>query len=278
MVNFKDFVVVLFVGFSACVSALVPIDESEMAEVNGQAGITVVTETRSGTSIGEIRYDDTGSDGLGGVLSVRGIAIEDTSSTLVIDVASDELIVSLTDFATTDMQIDAVQFGYDPTLADLSDLVVSTPDQLQNYYGSLGRIFINDYTLDESSDISFKFSQEGEIKFTAGMLPGSFFYFTYVDDGEFGFDINNDGDATFNDTSGYNYISTRVEFEDFRAEDIVIAPEEEAGGRTSLKLTLASITGGIKFEDININGKIAGSIGYSNIDVSPVSYLKVRGY
>lgn len=252
--------------------------DSEMSRVTGQAGITIETSTNEKSSIGELRYEDFGEDKLGGSLSIRTLEIDDISSTLVIDVSENELIFQLTKFATTDMNIAAVQFGYDSAVSTNNNLLVKSTDaQLKNYYGSLGSIAINDYTLDESSKVSFKFNTDGQIALNAFMPSGSYFYFTYVDDGNFEFDTNNDGETTKRDTDGKNYLHTRVSFTNFDLQDIKLEGSDDERGE-HLRVSLSSIKGGMAFEDISINGKIAGSIGFDNIFVEPVSYMKVRGY
>lgn len=279
--NVVLWIVLLTSGLSNNILALESILDQEMSNVTGQAGITVETTTTGSSSFGEIRYDDlhTNADGeeVGGSLSIRDLVIDDTSSTLVIDVEANEMIFKLTEFATTDMSIAAVQFGYDATVVANESLDLSTEAQLRNAYGSLGSIAINDYTLDPSSNINLKLNTDGQIVLNAEMPSGSFFYFTYIDDGDFTFDTNNDGEDTLNDTEGFNYLHARVSFTDFELENITLDSDEDERG-AHLAVSLSSVSGGITFQDININGNIAGTIGFENIDVSDVSYMKVRGY
>jgi hypothetical protein len=154
---------------------------------------------------------------------------------------------------------------------------LSTEGQLKNKYGSLGSLAINDYTLDVNSTVSFKFNTKGQIVLNAEMPSGSFFYFTYVDDGDFTFDTENDGETTKNDTEGYNYLHTRVSFTNFNLLGVALEASDDEKGE-HLLVSLSSVTGGMAFENININGNIAGTIGFENINIDNVSYMKVRGY
>lgn len=273
--------IVLLLSVSHMAVAMEAILDEEMSGVTGQAGITVETTTSGKSSFGEIRYDDihTNADGekIGGSLSIRDLVIDDISSTLVMDVSESEMIFRLTEFATTDINIAAIQFGYDSAISKPEIGVASTEAQLKNQYGSLGSIAINDYTLDKSSNISFKFNTDGQIAFNAELPSGSFFYFTYIDDGEFTFDTNNDGEITKNDTTGFNYLHTKVSFTDFKLEDVKLGGGEDERGQ-HLLVSLSNVSGGIAFEDISINGRIAGTIGLESINVNPVSYMKIRGY
>lgn len=261
--------------------ALQSINDDEMASVSGQAGITIDTTVTQPTRIGEIRYEnapETGPDSTGetGSISLTDIVIEDSSFSLEFDVLPTEAVLKLTRFAPTDINIGGLHFGYDSSVAPVDPDVKSTRAQLRNAYTNIGSIEIDNYTLAPTADITFKFNSDGDLLFTAGMPTGSFFHLTYIDDGEFIFDANGDGDATLTDTGGRNYISTRVEFNDFRVEDISIKPVEE-DGITKLKLSLSNTSGGIEFRDVNINGRVIGNVGYENINVDPVSYIKILG-
>lgn len=269
---------ILWVLFSANVLSLEAILDEDMSGVTGQAGITIETSTSGSTSIGEIRYDDRGNDGLGGSLSIRNIVIDDISSTLVVDVLADELVFKLTEFATTDINIGAIQFGYESGILENDTLGVSSSAQIRNAYGSLGAIAINDYTLDPNSNISLKFNSKGQIALNSYTPFGSFFYFTYVDDGHFEFDTGGDGGAVQGgDEESYNYLHAKVSFTEFILEDITLESAEDDKG-AHLLVSLSDVSGGITFENISINGNVAGTIGLENIDVNQVSYMKVRGY
>lgn len=263
--------------FSQYSVSMESIQDDEMSIVTGQAGITIETKTTGKTSFGEVRYDDSGVDELGGSLSILDLVIDDTSSTLVIDVTENEMTFKLTEFATTDMSVAAIQFGYDSAIAENMTTALSTEGQLKNKYGSLGSLAINDYTLDVNSTVSFKFNTKGQIVLNAEMPSGSFFYFTYVDDGDFTFDTENDGETTKNDTEGYNYLHTRVSFTNFNLLGVALEGSDDEKGE-HLLVSLSSVTGGMAFENININGNIAGTIGFENINIDNVSYMKVRGY
>jgi hypothetical protein len=262
--------------------ALLPMQDHDLSVVSGQSGITIEIATHSDVTVGEFRFEDrtdgTLEEGGGGAFSLRDLELKDSAFSFDIDVTNaGELIMRLNSFAVTDMTIGALQFNYDSTLAAVDPSVLSSDAQLQNQYSRLGSLAINDFTLASNSDITFRFTNEGEFAFTAGLPTGSFFYFTYVDDGDFTYDTSNEGDITLNDTAGKNYISTRVEFDGFRLNDIKLKGVG-VGGDSYLDISLGGTQGAISFRDININGAVIGSAGLENIQVDSVSYLHIKGH
>ena len=261
--------------------ALTPLVDDAMSNVSGQSGITIEMESHGATTIGEVRYEDGDGNGdleQGGSLSLLDFKSSNTSFSLDFDITSaGEMLIKLNRFAVADFSLGAIQFNYDAAQASIDPTVRSTEAQLQNAYSRIGSIFVNDYTLDPTADITFKASTAGDFLFTAGLSSGSFFYLTYVDDGTFIYDTNDDGDTTKNDTSGKNYISSRVEFDDFRIEDISFKGVG-VGSNSYLDITLGNTTGAIAFKDININGKVIGSTGFENIQVNSASYLHIKAH
>lgn len=264
--------------------ALLPMQDSDLSVVSGQSGITIDINTSSDVTVGEVRYEDSANGTLekggGGAFSLRDLVIKDSAFSFDIDVTgTGELVMTLNSFDVMDVSLGALQFNYDSSLAAVDPLssTASSEAQLQNQYSRVGSLAINDFTLASNADITFKFTNEGEFAFTAGMPTGSFFYFTYIDDGEFDYDTGNDGDAVKNDTAGKNYISTRVEFDDFRLNDIKLKGEG-IGSDSHLNISLGGTQGAISFRDININGAIIGSAGFENIHVDSVSYLHIKGH
>jgi hypothetical protein len=248
--------------------ALLPMQDHDLSVVSGQSGITIEIATHSDVTVGEFRFEDrtdgTLEEGGGGAFSLRDLELKDSAFSFDIDVTNaGELIMRLNSFAVTDMTIGALQFNYDSTLAAVDPSVLSSDAQLQNQYSRLGSLAINDFTLASNSDITFRFTNEGEFAFTAGLPTGSFFYFT--------------GDITLNDTAGKNYISTRVEFDGFRLNDIKLKGVG-VGGDSYLDISLGGTQGAISFRDININGAVIGSAGLENIQVDSVSYLHIKGH
>lgn len=268
--------------YSANSFALLPMQDNDLSIVSGQSGLTIDLSTNSDITVGEIRYEDKTNgilerDG-GGAFSLRDIVIKDSEFSFDVDVsAAGDLAVKLNSFGVMDVTVGAVQFNYDESLTAINPAVLSTEAQLKNQYSRLGSLAINDFTLDANSDITFKFTNKGELAFTAGMPTGSFFYFTYIDDGNFTYDTGNDGDATRNDTAGKNYISTRVEFDNFRLNDVKLKPIG-VGEDSYVDISLGGTQGAISFSDININGKVIGSAGFENISIDPVSYLHIKGH
>ncbi|MBA35674.1 MAG: hypothetical protein CMI14_09605 [Oleispira sp.] len=262
--------------------ALLPMQDDDLSTVSGQSGITVDITTDSDIKVGEVRYEDKDNgaaekDG-GGSFSLRDVVIKDSEFSFDIDVSdSGELVMSLNRFGVMDISIDALQFNYDDTLSEINLFSTSSETQLQNQYSRLGSLAVNDFTLATGSEITFKFTSDGEFAFTAGLLTGSFFQFTYIDDGEFTYDTANDGDTTLNDNEGENYISARVEFEDFKLNDVKLKGEG-VGEDSYVAMSLGGTQGAVVFRDININGKIIGSAGFENISVDPVSYLHIKGH
>lgn len=261
--------------------ALTPLVDDVMSKVSGQSGITIDIESHGVSTIGEVRYEDGDGDGdleQGGSISLRDIKIGNASFSFDFDITKEgEMLMKLNRFAKTDFSFGAIQFNYDASLADVIPTVRSTEAQLQNAYSRIGSVFVNDYTLDPTADITFKASIAGDFLFTAGLPSGSFFYLTYVDDGTFTYDTNGDGDTTKNDTSGNNYISTRVEFDNFNVEDISFKGVG-VGSEAYLDVTLGNTTGAIIFKDININGNVIGSTGFENIQVNSASYLHIKAH
>lgn len=269
---------------SASTQAMMPLQDNDLSVVSGQSGITIELTTDSDITVGELRYEDTANGVLeknsGGSFSLRDIAIKDSAFSFDIDIsAAGELAMKLNSFGVMDINVGALQFNHDSSLAAVDPLSssLSTEAQLQNQYSRLGALAINDFTLGASSDITFKFTNEGEFAYSASMPTGSFFYFTYIDDGEFTYDTNGDGDTTLNDTAGKNYISTRVEFENVVLSDVKFKGVG-VGDDSYVAVTLGGTQGAISFRDININGSILGSAGFENISVSPVSYLHIKGH
>lgn len=270
--------------FSANGFALSPLQDLELSDVAGQSGITIDLSTSSDITAGEVRYEDTTDGALekdgGGTFSLRDIKLKNTAFSFDIDItATGELIMELNNFAVMDVDVGAVQFNYDSSLAavDPMSAIPSTEAQLKNQYSRLGSLAINDFTLGANSDITFKFTNDNALAFNASMPTGSFFYFTYIDDGTFNYDTNGDGDTTLNDTSGENYISTRVEFENFVLQDVKLKGVG-VDNNSYVDISLGGTQGAISFRDININGKIIGSAGFENISVNPVSYLHIKGH
>ena len=268
--------------FSANCFAMMPMQDNDLSVVSGQSGITIDITTESDITVGELRYEDK-TDGVlekdgGGAFSLRDIVIKDSEFSFDIDIsAAGELAMKLNSFGVMDIDVGAMQFNYDDSLNAIDPTVLSSEAQLLNQYGRLGALAINDFTLGASSDITFKFTNEGEFAYSASLPTGSFFYFTYIDDGEFTYDTNGDGDATLNDTAGKNYISTRVEFENLVLSDVKFKGVG-VGDDSYVAVTLGGTQGAISFRDININGSILGSAGFENISVNPVSYLHIKGH
>lgn len=268
--------------FSANCFAMMPMQDNDLSVVSGQSGITIDITTESDITVGELRYEDK-TDGVlekdgGGAFSLRDIVIKDSEFSFDIDIsAAGELAMKLNSFGVMDIDVGAMQFNYDDSLNAIDPTVLSSEAQLLNQYGRLGALAINDFTLGASSDITFKFTNEGEFAYSASLPTGSFFYFTYIDDGEFTYDTNGDGDATLNDTAGKNYISTRVEFENLVLSDVKFKGVG-VGDDSYVAVTLGGTQGAISFRDININGSILGSAGLENISVNPVSYLHIKGH
>jgi hypothetical protein len=268
--------------FSANCFAMMPMQDNDLSVVSGQSGITIDITTESDITVGELRYEDK-TDGVlekdgGGAFSLRDIVIKDSEFSFDIDIsAAGELAMKLNSFGVMDIDVGAMQFNYDGSLNAIDPTVLSSEAQLLNQYGRLGALAINDFTLGASSDITFKFTNEGEFAYSASLPTGSFFYFTYIDDGEFTYDTNGDGDATLNDTAGKNYISTRVEFENLVLSDVKFKGVG-VGDDSYVAVTLGGTQGGVSFRDININGNILGSAGFENISVNPVSYLHIKGH
>ena len=268
--------------FSANCFAMMPMQDNDLSVVSGQSGITIDITTESDITVGELRYEDK-TDGVlekdgGGAFSLRDIVIKDSEFSFDIDIsAAGELAMKLNSFGVMDIDVGAMQFNYDDSLNAIDPTVLSSEAQLLNQYGRLGALAINDFTLGASSDITFKFTNEGEFAYSASLPTGSFFYFTYIDDGEFTYDTNGDGDASLNDTAGKNYISTRVEFENLVLSDVKFKGVG-VGDDSYVAVTLGGTQGGVSFRDININGNILGSAGFENISVNPVSYLHIKGH
>ena len=268
--------------FSANCFAMMPMQDNDLSVVSGQSGITIDITTESDITVGELRYEDK-TDGVlekdgGGAFSLRDIVIKDSEFSFDIDIsAAGELAMKLNSFGVMDIDVGAMQFNYDDSLNAIDPTVLSSEAQLLNQYGRLGALAINDFTLGASSDITFKFTNEGEFAYSASLPTGSFFYFTYIDDGEFTYDTNGDGDASLNDTAGKNYISTRVEFENLVLSDVKFKGVG-VGDDSYVAVTLGGTQGAISFRDININGSILGSAGLENISVNPVSYLHIKGH
>jgi hypothetical protein len=262
--------------------ALLPMQDDDLSTVSGQSGITIDITADSDIKVGEVRYEDKDNgadekDG-GGSFSLRDVVIKDSEFSFDIDVTdSGELVMNLNRFGVMDVSIDALQFNYDESLSEIDLLSTSSEAQLQNQYSSLGSLAVNDFTLAQDAEITFRFTTDGEFAFTAGLPTGSFFQFTYIDDGEFTYDTTDDGDVTLNDTEGENYISTRVEFDDFILSDVKLKGEG-VGEDSYVAMSLGGTQGTVSFSDININGKIIGSAGFENISVDPVSYLHIKGH
>lgn len=277
----KKIMYVAFLLSSNCF-ALLPMQDSDLSVVSGQSGITIDVTTNSDIRVGEVRYDDTADgvleEGGGGSFSLLDVVIKDNQFSFDIDVTeAGELAMKLNSFGIMDISIGALQLNYDSTLAAFDPLLVSTAAQLQNQYGRLGALEINDFTLADTANITLKLTNEGGLAFTASLPTGSFFNFTFIDDGEFTYDALNDGDVTLNDTEGKNYISTRVEFEDFELNDFKLKGEG-VGENSYVAISLGSTQGTVSFRDINVNGSVIGSAGFENISVEPVSYLHIKGH
>ena len=277
----KKIMYVAFLLSSNCF-ALLPMQDSDLSVVSGQSGITIDVTTNSDIRVGEVRYDDTADgvleEGGGGSFSLLDVVIKDNQFSFDIDVTeAGELAMKLNSFGIMDISIGALQLNYDSTLAAFDPLLVSTAAQLQNQYGRLGALEINDFTLADTANITLKLTNAGGLAFTASLPTGSCFNFIFIDDGEFTYDTLNDGDVTLNDTEGKNYISTRVEFEDFELNDFKLKGEG-VGENSYVAISLGSTQGTVSFRDINVNGSVIGSAGFENISVEPVSYLHIKGH
>lgn len=267
------------------VFALTSINDDDMATVIGQSGITIENKSHGSSSIGEIRFEDSDgsqdfhASGNKGSLSLRSVEISDTSLALDIDVSeSGVMIWKLKEFAQTDFLVNDLSFNHNASLASFDFSEKSTPEQLQQYYNSIGSFAINDFTVADDADISFKFGSDAagqaSLSFSSHLSIGSYFHFTYTDDGEFTFDPNGDGDTS--DNSGKNYISAKFTFNTFKVKDISFHGKE-VGAESYLELTLASLSGGVAFENITINNKVLGTMGMENLIVDPVSYFRIQG-
>lgn len=261
--------------FSANCFSMLPMEDNDLSVVSGQSGITIDITTASDITAGEVRYEDKTNGALekdgGGSFSLRDLRIKDAAFSFDIDVsAAGELVMKLNSFGVMDVAVGAMQFNYDSTLADIDPAVVSSEAQLLNQYGRLGSLSIDDFTLDSNSDVTFRFTNEGELAFSADMPTGSYFHFTYIDDGEFTYDDNTGKE-------GKNFLSTRVEFDNFKLNDVKLKGVG-VGDESYVAVSLAGTEGTVSFRDININGNIIGSAGLENISVNPVSYLHIKGH
>jgi hypothetical protein len=268
---------------SLSVLALTPIEDDSLALVSGQSGISVDMEVDS-ARIGEVRYEDSdgstslSANGNTGSLSLSDVEITNMSFTFDIDVTDSALVFQLTRFAPTDFLIGDIIFNNDTSLDSIDFAVQSTSDQLQQQYSSLGSLSINDFTIADTDNVTFKFGNDAEgnasFQYTTSLSTGSYFYLTYMDDGEFIYDPDGDGDLT--DNEGHNYISTKVTFDEFEVEDISFHGKE-IDDQSYLEMTLAGISGGIAFEDITINDAVLGTVGMENFVADPVSYFRIQG-
>lgn len=264
--------------------ALTPIEDESMALVSGQAGITVDIESMGNSHIGEVRYQDAdGSTSLKAVgntgsISLLGVDLSNTSFSFDIDVTDAALVFKLNQFAQTDVLINDIAFNYNTNIDDIDFETKSTMEQLQQQYNSIGSLGINDFTIANTADVSFKFGGDTagnpSFIFSSTLSEDSYFYLTYTDDGEFTFDPNGDGDLS--DNNGHNYISTKVTFDDFIVKDISFHGKD-VNDQTYLEITLASLSGGIAFEEITINGAVLGTAGMENVMTDSVSYLRIQG-
>jgi len=279
----------LLVLFAAKFSyALTPLVDDALSDVSGQSGLTVEMNTHGTTTIDEFRYTDENLDPdeliKGGSLSLRDIKLYSTKFSVDFDVTATEAILKLNSFSVTDMSFGAIQFNYDPTLAKINPLVLSSEAQKKSHYGGVGALYVNDFTIHKDAGISFKINTAGDFLFNTLLPAGSFFYLTYTDDdydangdSTFAFDTNGDGETSTDDIVGKNYISAKVVFDDFNIKDITFSGKEDGAG-AYLEVTLGDTDGAIAFNDININGKVIGSAGLENIKTDPVSYLHIRGH
>lgn len=269
---------------SLAVLALTPIKDESMALVSGQAGITVDIKSLGSSHIGEVRYEDAdgstsfGADGNSGSLSLLNIELTNASFSFDIDVSDSALILKLNQFAQTDILIGDIAFNHNASLAPIDFATQSTSAQLQQQYSSLGSVNINDFTIADTANITFKFGSDAEgnssFLFSSFLSTGSYFYLTYTDDGEFIFDPDGNGDLS--DNEGHNYISSKVTFDNFNIEDISFHGKD-VGDQSYLELTLAGLSGGIAFEDITINDRVLGTAGMENVVADQVSYFRIQG-
>jgi hypothetical protein len=273
MINMKKTVLCLM--FSSPVIALQSIDDAELSEIDGRAGITIESQLHDTSTIGAISYTDGDGDGQSHTDSagifLSGISIGASSVKSKIDIIEDgTLNINISDIVQGDIWVRNIAMGDTET--------------------SFGAVGITNFNYDAAGSYNVKFSATdpkgsgfdlAALIFDFNMASSSF-DFTFVDEAEFSLV----GDR---ELINGNTISYSTQFSDFRAEKTTVYADDTLSidGRSWMRVDLGSITGSVRLEDISfgsiVNGtakpeEVFASAGFSNIDIDETSFVAISGH
>ncbi|MEH6449213.1 MAG: DUF6160 family protein [Oleispira sp.] len=256
--------------------ALQSIDDAELGNIDGRAGITIETQLHDTTTIGAISYTDGDGDGLGHTNSagiyLSDISIGASSAKSKVDVFSDGVLnIEISDIFQGDIWVRNIAMGDTET--------------------SFGAVGITNFNYDAAGTYNLKFAAiedpRGSGVDIAAIIvdfnmASSSFDFTFVDEAEFSLI----GDRQL--ING-NTISYTTQFSDFKAASTTVYADGSlsADGRDWIRMDLGSVSGSARLENISFSSVTAGvaadpdvlgSSGFSNISIDNTSFLALSGH
>jgi len=255
--------------------SMLAIDDAELSNIEGRAGITIESQLHDTTTIGEVSYTDSDGDGLrhtdSAGIYLSDISIGASSSKSTIDVLNDgTLNINISDIMQGDVWVRDIAMGDANT--------------------SFGAVGITNFNYDAAGSYNLRFSpfspkndgiKQAALIFDIDMASSSF-DFTYVDEAEFSLLGERE---LFNG----NTISYTTQFTDFKALATTVYADDSItdDGRQWIRMDLGSITGSTRLENISFGSvtdgiaatsQVLGSAGFSGIDIDDSSFIALSGH
>lgn len=266
--------IVLSLLISAPAFAMQSIDDSELSNIEGRAGITIETQLHDTTTIGAISYTDGDGDGQvhtnSASVYLSDISIAASSAKSKVDVFED---------GTLNIEISEI-FQGDLWVRDIA---------MGDENSSIGAIGITNFNYDAAGTYNLRFAAINKgvgvdvaaIIFDFNMASSSF-DFTFVDEAEF----FATGERELK--NGFT-VSYTTQFSNFRAEATTVYADNtiSSDGRDWVRMDLGSIAGAARLEGISFGRVkegvasttgVLGSAGFSGIDIDDTSFIALSGH
>jgi hypothetical protein len=275
----KKILLALLISHSA--SALEPMIDEELGQVDGQAGITIESERLGTSTIGEIAYTDNDGNGTTHTNSA-GIYLSDisfgpSSMTMTIDVENDgTLNINVTDITQGDLWVRDLAMGAENSSFGALGVTNFNYDPLGSYNI---QVTSDDYNGDGVNQAGIVFNLN---------MRNSSFDVTFIEEAEF-------DQATGAAISG-NTVSFTNQFTNFVAAGTTVYADDTVSddGSEWIRVDLGSISGSAEFQNISLGSVDAmnststsvaitgaqslGTAGFSNITIDNSSYIAISAH
>lgn len=260
---------------SASAFSMQSIDDAELSNIDGRAGITIETQLHDTTTIDSVTYTDGDGDGEGHTdsasISLSDISIGASSATTKIDVFADGVLnIEISDIVQGDLWIRKIAMGDEEASIGAMGITNFNYDAAGSYNVQLA---IVDPMGNGANQAALIFDFD---------LANSSFDTTFIEEAEFA--VGGDRELINGNT-----ISYRTQFGDFKALattvyiDDALSPDDRAW----IRMDLGSITGSARLENIAFGSitegvmgtsEVFGSVGFGNINIEDTSFLAISGH